>query len=144
MTLSLHSGDLARRSPPGGFFLGAGRNAQADPQPACGCSGLGEAYLGLSCSTLPRSNVSCQDQLVCPGGLQKNDFPAVKGCGIVLLFGHLLSGCPTGSSQNESHQRVNNAAAAQPPSFLSQLSDVSSSKALHMAPCLLVIHLTGL
>lgn len=28
----------------------------------------------------------------------KNDFPAVKGCAIVLLFGHLLSGRPTGSS----------------------------------------------
>lgn len=28
----------------------------------------------------------------------KNDFPAVKGCSIVRLFGHLLSGWPTGSS----------------------------------------------
>ena len=36
----------------------------------------------------------------------KNVFPAVKGCSIVLLFGHLLSGWPAGSSHAGQPERV--------------------------------------
>lgn len=78
----------------------------------------------------------------------KNDFPAVKGCSIVRLFGHLLSGWPIGSShagQPEGVKSKGRQYSSRPATGrLSQLSDVRSSKALHMALCLLTIHLTGL
>lgn len=68
----------------------------------------------------------------------------MKGCAIVLLVGHLLSGWPAGSSQKESNQRGDRANAAQPLSLLSGLSDVRPSKALHLALCFLITHLPGL
>lgn len=78
----------------------------------------------------------------------KTDFPAVRGCGIVLLLATFSLASPlaaaTQGSPNASNQRVSNAAGAQPPSLLARLSDVSPSKALHMARCLLIIHLTSL
>ena len=68
VTLSLLSEDLHELSP-GPFLLAADRKVNTDPQPACSWSGLGEAYVGINWSTLRRSNVSWQDQLVPPGGL---------------------------------------------------------------------------
>lgn len=150
VTPSLHTENLARTSPPVFFFiLGVGRkvNEGAVPRPACSRSGFGESLCGISCSTPPRSNVSCQDQLVPSWRSLKNDFPAVRGCATVLLFGHLLSGWPTGSSHTGQPEWVKSKgrqySSLPPLSLLSQLSDVRSSKALHMALCFLIIHLTG-
>lgn len=72
VTLSFHTENLARRSPPaypsppGCGWEGEPTSGSTAGLPA---SGFGASFFGISCSALPRSNVSCQDQLVPPGGL---------------------------------------------------------------------------
>lgn len=99
VTLSLHTEDLAQRLPQAfSPWAWAGRWRKEQFHSGSGVGWVGRGLLRHHLLRTPQ--IKCQ--LPGPNGVSwrslKNDFPAVKGCAIVLLLGHLLSGWPTGSS----------------------------------------------